>query len=486
MGCGASKRSNSIIEPAWPPKPKADADELMVAERSEISLPESIFWDYVRPLTPVKDRVVVNKRCSTGFYAANRVTLDESYLKRYERRENEVLVHNYGIPFCDAGNEAVRFRYLPVARGQPGTNQFHVMIGGCYASATRDGHFATDSEVALEKLRSCRRAWDEHMSKIPFHYMRLRLCLETLNSCGKYVSFLFDGEGTIEDVVKFHASVNPLALHGPESGLVSERVQHGTEIFPNTQLGYWVTRCLMNFHQEWEARMELDEGETFRCNQYGEESIVQALLDAGADVSAFFEPMKFHPLFELSVLTELEEIGRGLGPSFERGMSLHELMRKYLLWFKQHDHIFGCVCGFQGIVESLASKSNIMLRFDEGSWVECNVGCHDHNLWVTGFVAGQWVDGQPYIVVVQLDEGLGGCVFIPTDEDTYIRRPALRFKVGDRVECYLNEADGWVPGKVAEQWPGLAKGHPYAILLEEDSLLTISNDKDFLIRAPIE
>jgi len=100
--------------------------------------------------------------------------LDETYLKRYERGENEVLNH-HGIPcFGDAGNEAIRFRYLPVARGQPGTKQFHIMISGWYNSANRGDHFATDPEVALEKLRSCRRAWDEHMSKIPFHYMRLR------------------------------------------------------------------------------------------------------------------------------------------------------------------------------------------------------------------------------------------------------------------------------------------------------------------------
>lgn len=280
--------------------------------------------------------------------------------------------------------------------------------------------------------------------------------------------------------MKFHASVNPLALNGPE--VLSPRAQDEIGIFPNTQLGYWVTRCLVHFQQEWEARiMELDDG-GLGCNRYGEEKIVLALLDAGADVSAFFEPLNVYPSRKLSVLTELEEISRGFGPSFEEGMSLHEVMRKYLLWFKQQEHIFGCVCGLQGIVESLASKSNTMLRFDEGSWVECNVGCHHHHEWMTGFVVGQWVDGQPYIVV--LEEELG-CVFVTTDEDEYIRRPALRFRVGERVEC-KSKGDVWVPGIVAEQWPELAKGRPYAILLEGGSLVTIPNDKDFLIRAPSE
>mmetsp|Transcript_2857 Transcript_2857/g.6069 ORF Transcript_2857/g.6069 Transcript_2857/m.6069 type:complete len:494 (+) Transcript_2857:80-1561(+) len=490
MGCGASKgrsSSNAIIDQEWPPK--ADADELHVTGR-EMTLPESIYWNYVRPFTPITDRAVVNKRCSTAFYAGHRVNLDdEKSLERYERRENEVLVH-HGVPcFWDDGNEAIRFRYLPVARGQPGTKQFRIEISDSYNSTSRDDHFATDPKVALEKLRRCRQVWDEHMALIPYHYNRLRVCLEVLHSNGVYVSFLFDGNGTIEDVVNFHASVNTLALNGPASP--PPRAQHEIQIFPNTQLGYWVTRCLVNFQQELVSRMQLEEGEVVRCQRYGEESIVDALLEAGADVSAFFEPLIDYPYHTLSVLTLLEDISGGYGPGFETGMSLHEVMRAKLLWFKQQEHILGCVCGFQGIVESLASKSNIKLRFDMGSWVECNVGCQHHHEWMSGVVTGHWIDGQPYTVA--LDEG---SVYVPNDEDKFIRRPALRFQVGDRVECNLYKGDGWAPGIVAAQWPDdrtietdtdeafSAKGAPYAILLpKERQFMILGVDQDSCIRA---
>jgi len=67
-------------------KTEADAGVSNGAGGEDIRLLESIYWDHVRPFTPVKERAVVSKRCSTRFYAGKRVELDETYLKEYERR----------------------------------------------------------------------------------------------------------------------------------------------------------------------------------------------------------------------------------------------------------------------------------------------------------------------------------------------------------------------------------------------------------------
>lgn len=457
MGCKASKASSDkavVTEPplVWPPK--ADADELVSGR--EITLPESIYWDYIRPFTPTKDRVVVNKRCTTALYAGRRVDLDESYLQKYARGK-------------------IRFWYLlPVAIGQPGTKQFRVE----YTSEPNDNNCAIDPEAALEKLRLCRQKWDEHMSLIPYPHKRLQACIEELESNGMYVSFLFDGDGNIDDVVQFHASVNPLALNGPVTRALA---QNEVGIFPNTPLGLWVTRWLTHIISEVEGRFDMDyeEGEIVRCNNYEEENIVAALLDAGADASVFFEPLSDYPYHMISVLTLLEAVSSGHAPGWEPGMSLHEVMRKNLLWFKRHEHIFGCVCGLQDMLERLGSKSNAKLRFDEGSWVECNVGCQHHDEWLTGIVTGLWRDGQPYTVALE-----EGNVYVPIDTDECIRVPTLRFQVGDRVECRIYGEDDWVPGIVFEQWPESAKGRPYKILLSEDEDLYVAQiDTDIFIRA---
>mmetsp|Transcript_18561 Transcript_18561/g.29135 ORF Transcript_18561/g.29135 Transcript_18561/m.29135 type:complete len:482 (-) Transcript_18561:149-1594(-) len=481
MGCGASKGNSSgnavVIEPPpeWPPK--VDADELGL-ER-EITLPESIYWDYVRPFTPTKDRIVVNKRCTTAFYIGHRVDLDETYLQRYERGKNKVLSRD-GSPCFLVDNEFIRFWCLPVARGQSGTKQFRVEI--CCDSSSNYDNFAIDPEIALEKLRLCRQKWDEHMSLIPYPHKRLQACLEELASNGMCVSFLFDGNGTIEDVVKFHASVNPLALDGP---VTIARAQNEIDIFPNTPIGLWVTRWLTHVMQELEGRIYMEffeEGEIVRCKRYEEEFIVEALLDAGADASVFFEPLSDYPYHTISVLALLESASSGHGPNWEQGMSLHEVMRKYLLWFKRHEHIFGCVCGFQSILERLATKSTAKLRFEVGSWVECNIGCRHHHEWLAGVVTGQWIDGQPYTVALE-----EGGVYIPIDTDEYVRVPTLRFGVGDHVECNFDEGDEWVSGIVVEQWPESDKGHPYKILLpEEGHLYVVKVDRGIFIRAQSE
>jgi len=473
MGCAASKGSSNsnavVIVPQleWPPK--ADADELVSGR--EITLPESIYWDYILPFTPTKDRVVVNKRCTTAFYAGRRVELDETYLQRYARGKGKVLFRN--------GSFFSVFWCLPVARGQPGSNQFHVEV--YHNSSSNDDHCAIDPEVAIEKLRLCRRKWDEHMSLIPYPHKRLQACLEELESNGMYVSFLFDNNGTIDDVVKFHASVNLLALNGPVTRALA---QNEVDIFPNTPLGLWVTRWLTHIMSELEGRMymEYEEGEIVRCNNYEEEVIVAALLDAGADATVFFEPLSDYPYHTISVLTLLEAASSGHAPAWEPGMSLHEVMRNNLLWFKRHEHIFGCVCGFQDILERLASKSKVKLRFDVGSWVECNVGCQHHHEWIAGVVTSCWINGgQPYIVTLE-----EGSVYVPVDTDEFIRVPTLRFQVGDRVECKVYGEDDWVSGIVVEQWPESDKGRPYKILLHDEEEICVAKiDTDNFIRAQI-
>ena len=57
--------------------------------RGEVAacLPESIYWDFVRPFTPVKDRVIVSKRCSTRYYAGKRVELFNRISRRLKAAE---------------------------------------------------------------------------------------------------------------------------------------------------------------------------------------------------------------------------------------------------------------------------------------------------------------------------------------------------------------------------------------------------------------
>mmetsp|Transcript_1012 Transcript_1012/g.2118 ORF Transcript_1012/g.2118 Transcript_1012/m.2118 type:complete len:470 (-) Transcript_1012:589-1998(-) len=460
----------SAIRNAWPPKTDTQVKQDGSLNAREVVLQEGIYWDFVRPFTPVNDRVVVSKRCSTRFYAGNRVELNESYLKKFERR---VKVKDADGRWVDG--ETVLCYTLPVARGEPGTNNFCLEFREEVQHVTNNvGLLQTD--VALEKVRAARKAWDEHLSRIPTPATRLDACLNILATSGinGSCSFLFDGKGDVGDVIKFHASMDIMALNGSffhpayRGDLFSFSLGRSNEVLPNTQLGGWVTRYMNRVQQELENPFL--PSFTWRF-----ESIVEELLDAGADVGPFFEPLEY-PLAKASILTPLSAISRGLIPTlYSKGMCLCEMMRHYLILSHRLDNDNDCTRELGNLLDILSRKSAIELRFHVGDWVECNM----EEGWTTGVVTKQWSRGYSYEVIL-VESGTAAS---PFDTDEYVRRPELRFRVGDRVECCMEE--GWMPGTVKKHWSDLNRC-PYEVALDSYKkweFCTAPCDMDDYIRA---
>lgn len=157
---------------------------------------------------------------------------------------------------------------------------------------------------------------------------------------------------------------------------------------------------------------------------------------------------------------------------------MHEVMREYFFLFRERDRSSCTFYELGSLLEILARKSNIKLRFVVGEWVECYMG---HELgWKGGLVKELWSGGYSY--AVGLEETIAQA---PADTDEYIRRPSLRFDVGDRVECNV-EGSGWMPGTVTRLWSDIIKGSPYEIVLdvqEDSEFLTAPADWDHCIRA---
>jgi len=70
----------------WPPTNEIIEDDGTI-KSCDLVLPEALYWDFIRPFTPVKDRAIINKRTgSTQFYAGARIPLDLDYLVRFGER----------------------------------------------------------------------------------------------------------------------------------------------------------------------------------------------------------------------------------------------------------------------------------------------------------------------------------------------------------------------------------------------------------------
>jgi len=124
------------------------------------------------------------------------------------------------------------------------------------------------------------------------------------------------------------------------------------------------------------------------------------------------------------------------------------------------------------------------LRFSVGDKVECHLG---ESRWERGTVVQLHVenDGVSNAYLVSLDSG--GAVTAPHDDDVYIRAsdgraPALRFAVGDRVECNLGEMR-WERGTVAQLHIEVSGAlHPYMVNLDSGGAVTAPQDGDMYIR----
>ena len=448
----------SSIRHAWPPKTETEVESDGSLTAREVVLNESIYWEYIRPFTPVEDRVVVSKRCTTRFYAGNRAELNETYLKKFQV-----------FRWMDS---SVVYSNIPLASGEPGTHLFHLDFGLEFQLPGEN--FVSDPIAALKKLEATRSAWDKHLSLLPTPSTRLDACLDVLanekipGSC----SFLFDGKGDINAVVKFHASIDAAALNGPvflpihDEEMYSFSLGPSKGIFPNTQLGCWVIRFLISVKQKLEATTE---NKQFFISRL--ESIVKELLEFGADVGPFFQPIEL-PENKNSTITILSSIVGGFIPTGRIVMC--DVMRRYMIAFSSLDDEYG-TRELATLIDMLSRKSKIQLRFNVGDWVECNMGSQ---VWEGGVVTRQWSDG--YVYEVDLEQGGAAS---PLDTDECIRRPELRFNVGDRVKCYVEE--GWMPGTVTKQWSEY-QGCPYEVVLDNyknGEFLTAPSDWNYHIQA---
>ena len=162
-----------------------------------ITLPPDMYWNHVCAYIPVEDRPKLYKRtCGTQLYAGERVEIDANFLEKQGR--------------------VLGFTGIPRATGTPGSWSFHVSFDE-HNNPTYD---ADDTESALDLLRSARRVWDEHLSKLTCPATRLHACLnlfcdEDYPDTPMDLPLFFLGNGSIKEVVQFHVSMNPRCINGP-------------------------------------------------------------------------------------------------------------------------------------------------------------------------------------------------------------------------------------------------------------------------------
>ena len=307
------------------------------------SLPPEIYWNHVRPFQPRRDRAVVTRRCTTRFHAGDRPRLDAAYLDRHHAR-------------ADGG-----FGRLPriVAPGGGSGDGFRID----FPSGEEDGDDEEDPEAALLRLRSVRSAWDGALRDLNTPARRLRACLELAcreGATGREQSpLLFPGDGTVSDIVEFHADTDEASVLGA--------VSSGLE---RTQLGYWVGELVGSIMGDLDPDSGADESRISPRTQALRDAVI-ALFRAGADVGPFFEPRE---------TMETEEVFHCPTDLHEPGMSVYELFHEYADWLADER---GVVVGLDWLIGSLGRVRSRThpLRFQVGDSVECSLGDHG---WVTG------------------------------------------------------------------------------------------------------
>lgn len=289
------------------------------------------------------------------------------------------------------------FEHLPYTEGEPGSSDFRLSFEN---QACVDE--ITDPDEVLVMLQKVRDNWDKHMSLIPCPTQRLHACLDLFrwnhSTCsGNYwdkerCRLLFPGDGSIEDLATFHASMNKLSVKGPPI----------SRALPNTQLGYWGGIYLSIYSVAKVQKKSLNESIVLG-------HIFRTLAETGADVEEFYEPMDIYP-----------------EDAIVRGDSIVS------------NDMISVLCALRGSEENFGSGMAVM------ECMKCYFNVHhesDINSNLRGLV------------------GLVSCL----DEHKKDDFAALRFSVGDRVECFMNGE--WLPGTILEQWytDDIGFKHPYHI-----------------------
>jgi hypothetical protein len=369
---------------------------LFEAEVTQLVLPQELYYDYVRPFTPFKDRAILDKRTgSTQFYAGERVDIDSAFLQNYFGRT--ILSHT-DLPTLDLGFSLVEMEDPWVRDDVSEKNLLHY-------------------------FRNVRRAWDAHMSTIKCPSARLNACLHVLiNYCSRnspdgnenQLPLLFPGTGTVEDVVRFHVSMNPRSINGIPAELIGSIPHTLTTNFTDLNiglLGQWVflyltigvSFCLLG---EGEGGNPFSDGKiTDRV-----EWILGAMFDCVDDVD-------IAPLFE-----PLDSLKSNLFYSrfFEPGNSTVDCLRSYAEWSLEEHNGQG-MDRLGWLLRRLETKFNVIrptLRFAVGERVECHMS-PDPEDWEMATVVMQWHTRHPYLT--RLDSGIN--VSAAHDTDDFIRTP---------------------------------------------------------------
>ena len=130
--------------------------------------------------------------------------------------------------------------------------------------------------------------------------------------------------------------------------------------------------------------------------------------------------------------------------------------------------------------------TDVKLRFGLGARVECAMGFG----WLPGQVVALWYHEEEmpagFISPYQVELDNGNVIYTPGDEDTSIRAQ-LRFAIGERVECCLQET--WHPGRVvAHRALRHLSGYPimkemaYEVLRDDGEVCFAPEDDDQYIR----
>ncbi|EJK48585.1 hypothetical protein THAOC_32603 [Thalassiosira oceanica] len=389
------------------------------------SLPEEIYYRYVRPFTPHRDRPALNKRTgSSRYYHGKRVDIDLDYLRKFGERGR---YHGGRIERAEDDMPAVFD--LPFVEGTPGTSTFRILFPEREGPAL-DGHRTTDPDVAVQILNTIRASWDEHISKIESPSARLQISLYQLflfyedmldNSVGFAPPdcMLLFPKDSLQQLIWTHYDLNPASANGPPVtdpdfapcplpgvGL------HKT--VPNSVFGnvIGVLVALAVTHE----LADLDEDQKKIFNGKSQVALCMAVTIARvADVS---------PLFE-----SLDELPQ---EALNRGPALYSL---------------DCV----SIISSLL--------FVDEMWEpgQCLLDCLKH------FLSTYSCKGYNLSLLEWLVSRI--------EERGPVQK--LRFAVGVEVECFMGYEQGWQRGKVNALWAHQHPDHsygqmksPYEVLLD--------------------
>ena len=257
-------------------------------------------------------------------------------------------------------------------------------------------------DEALVVLQKVRNTWDEHLSKIPNPSARLYACLDLFR---ENQTAFFSGN-------YWDRRQCPLLFHGSGSiySLVAFHVSMNklsikgppiSRSLPNTQLGYWGGKYLCEYMEK-----EHQGGDT---NSSIFSSIIQSLASLGADIEEFFEPMDEYPeetivrgdLIVSNGIISVLSALKGCENIFDPDMGIIDCLKYFYHGNEDGGVDLGGLCGLIGCLEEHRKFDCSVLRFSVGDRVECFM---DDDVWQSGTIIKQWyTDGYGFKQPYQID-----------------------------------------------------------------------------------